>query len=157
MREFLGDRKGAAAVEFAFVAPVFLLFVFFILDVGLGLFTQVVLDNAVASAARQIQIGSASASSAAGIRSLVCAKTLSLVPSCKSNLQVWAGSGATFGAITPPTLSSKGLSSQAFATGGTGAYVLLEVAYPRPFSVPVLEGVRSQLIVSAVAFESEPY
>lgn len=69
------DCRGAAALEFALVGPLFLLFVFFLLQAGLLVFYQQVLDYAAHSAARQIQVGSAqgrAATSADFVRNVVC-------------------------------------------------------------------------------------
>lgn len=69
------DCRGATALEFALVGPVFLLFVLFLLQLGLLVFYQEVLDYAAHSAARQIQVGSAqgkAATSADFVRSVVC-------------------------------------------------------------------------------------
>ena len=69
------DCRGVAALEFALVGPLFLLFLFFLLQLGLLVFYQEVLDYAAHSAARQIQVGSAQGKAATSvdlIRSVVC-------------------------------------------------------------------------------------
>lgn len=157
MNQAIDDRRGAAAVEFAFVAPMFLLLVFFILQVGLSLFTQVVLDNATNAAARQIQIGSTTGASLSTVRALICSKTFYLVPSCTSNLQIYATSATTFSGLVSPTFSGSTMTPTTFTPGGSGSYVLLEVAYKRPFSLPMASTVTGKFSISVVAFESEPY
>ena len=51
--------KGSAAIEFAFVAPVFFAMMLGILQLGTMIFGQFALQNAVTEAARQIRTGSA--------------------------------------------------------------------------------------------------
>lgn len=51
------DRRGAFALEFAMVAPIFFLLLFVVFEVSYDLFMQEVLDNALQSAARTVQIG----------------------------------------------------------------------------------------------------
>jgi Flp pilus assembly pilin Flp len=46
IRCFTRDERGAAAIEFAFVAPMFLLLLLVIAELGLTLATQSVLDGA---------------------------------------------------------------------------------------------------------------
>lgn len=158
MGKFPIDKRGAVAVEFAFVLPVFLTFVFFILNIGLALFTQVVLDNAVDAAARQIQIGTPNAATSAALKTFICSKTFSLIPSCTTNLQVYLGASTSFGGLTSPVLSASTITPATYTLGGTNSYQLLEVAYLRPFATPLLfNGDSSEMIVSASAIEVEPY
>jgi Flp pilus assembly protein TadG len=51
--------KGSAAIEFAFVAPVFFAMLLGILQLGTMIFAQFALQNAVVEAARQIRVGAA--------------------------------------------------------------------------------------------------
>jgi Flp pilus assembly protein TadG len=54
---FARDRKGATAVEFAFVAAPFFLLVFAILEIALIFFASAIIEEAVADAARDIRTG----------------------------------------------------------------------------------------------------
>ncbi len=56
-RHIAGDAKGALAIEFAFVAPLFLLLLLVIVELGLTLTTQSLLDGATRDAARLIRTG----------------------------------------------------------------------------------------------------
>ena len=51
------DKRSVTAVEFALVVPTFLVLLFVVFEVSYDLFMQEVLDNALQSAARQVQIG----------------------------------------------------------------------------------------------------
>src|SRR5579872_1426000 len=56
-RNLLRNESGAALVEFALVAPPFLLLLLGIVELGLTLFTQTVLDGATRTAARLVRTG----------------------------------------------------------------------------------------------------
>ena len=56
-REFGKDSRGSTAVEFAIVAPVFLMVMFSIFEVGWFFFANSVVDATVGDAARRIKTG----------------------------------------------------------------------------------------------------
>jgi hypothetical protein len=58
-RTCVADRRSSFALEFAMIAPIFLLLLFVVFEVSYDEFMQEVLDNAVSSAARQVQVGNA--------------------------------------------------------------------------------------------------
>ena len=53
------SRKGSAAIEFAFVAPVFFVLLMGIFEAGIMFFAQAALQNAVTDLGRQIRTGQA--------------------------------------------------------------------------------------------------
>ena len=134
-----------------------LLFVFWLLSLitfGLDILAQAAVDAATQAAGRQIQIGAIRGSSAAQVRSLVCANLQGLTPIC-SGIQVYATSGASFSTLTQATVIGTTLSPSNFSPGGPQSYVLLQVAYDSPFTVP-LAGISSLKLISTVAFRNEP-
>jgi Flp pilus assembly protein TadG len=60
-----GDRRGATLVEFAIVAPVFLLLLIGIMETGFAIYAKVVLNGAVAAAGRSSGLESGQLSQAA--------------------------------------------------------------------------------------------
>lgn len=54
---FFSDFRGVTAIEFALVAPVLFGILLAIMELGLSMLVEVLLDNAVAEAARQIRTG----------------------------------------------------------------------------------------------------
>ena len=62
-RRRLSDERGAAAVEFAMVAPIFLALLFSIFEAGYSFFVSSAVDQAAARAGRLIRTGQAQASS----------------------------------------------------------------------------------------------
>ena len=56
--KFAGDESGTTALEFALTAPVFFLFIFGIIEIGLLLWTQIVIQHGAEMAARCASINS---------------------------------------------------------------------------------------------------
>lgn len=86
---FLRDTKGAAALEFAFIAPPFFLLLFSMFEVGLTYTADAVLQSAVTDTARRIRTGQVQA---AGLtreqfRDMVC-QEINVLLSCDQRLQI---------------------------------------------------------------------
>jgi hypothetical protein len=75
------DRRGAFALEFAMVGPIFLLALLFVFNVAYDLFTNEVLNNAVQATARQMQTGTApvATSQSQFVSTVVCPNTYGLI------------------------------------------------------------------------------
>ncbi len=170
-RRLAADRSSVVAVEFALIGTVFLLFVFMIMELVLQLATQSSLDDAAFLAARQIRIGNVTGSNYAGtLANTVCSHVI-LVPSCTSNLQIYVAAkpsqgssggsppGTGFGSVATATVSNGSMATTKAAL--TANYdVILQVAYRRPFIVPLVSAVFGQsglLLMSTMAFQTEPY
>ncbi len=65
-RRLSGDRRGASAVEFALLGPVFCLLFAAVVDLGGALFTKIKLDAAVAAGVNYALLNAASANSTSG-------------------------------------------------------------------------------------------
>ena len=65
-RGFLGDDRGVAAIEFAFVAPIFCLLLVGAIDLGGALYVQFKLDTAVTAGANFAQVNASSVNSTSG-------------------------------------------------------------------------------------------
>ncbi len=155
-------RRGSTVVEFALVAPVFLLCMFMILELGLDAFTQVSLDDAVRAASRQIQIGNIQAGGANAFAADVCQEFGNIAPNCESSLLINVESGTNFASLTPATLTSDGtLSSSGFAPGSPGSDVIVQVAYHRPYAFPlipqIISGQMSGTMMSTMVVQNEFY
>lgn len=168
MRALRHDTRAVAALEFAIVAPLFLTCLLSILGIGLIGFYQTVLDDAVRDATRQIQMAtSASTSSPSGFVAAVCAQFGLLARDCAQTLtySVQAGDpSGLFSALTPQPLSTTGTLNNAFFAPGAfarSAPILVQVAYPLPFTIPVLGGVatatHTNSILATAAVRAEPW
>ena len=168
-RRFLGDRDGVTTVEFAIVCPVFFLMLFAIFSVGITGLIQLALDDAVRDAARQLQIDTPASASASGLVAAVCSEFSMVSPSCTTTLtyNVQAATQASgFASITPAKLSASGALANTFFASGTGFApnmdVLVQVAYPLPFSFPfigalaTMTGTNSVLATATVRVEPYP-
>jgi len=143
-----------AAVEFALLGSTFLLLVCMIFELGLILFTQSVMDNALRDASRQIMTGQITTSSAFVTK--VCGEVGNLITNCSSGgLKYYVQTNATFSSMTIQT----SFASNSFSAGSsTNDDVLAQIAYQRstiiPWAATYLHG--NNLIVSTLAFQNEP-
>jgi Flp pilus assembly protein TadG len=150
----LRDNRAATAVEFAMVGSIFMLLVCMTLELGLTLFTQSVMDNALRDAARLIRTNQASSSST--FVSAVCNEVGTvLIPSCFSNLQYYVTTASSFSQLSAMT----GTLPDTYTAGSSAADMLAQIAYARPTLIPwatkFLGG--TNLLISTVAFQNEPY
>ncbi|MGI4958553.1 MAG: TadE/TadG family type IV pilus assembly protein [Janthinobacterium lividum] len=154
LRRFVWSRRGTTALEFALVGPLLLMLVFIIMENGLMLFAQAVLDNATVMAARQIQIGSVTTSNA--FRSAVCSNMSTFFDCTKLHFYVASSSTGFPSALIPSTSGT--FASTSFSTGSGGNYVLAEVAYNRAFVSPwvINLGGPSWILLSTQAVQNEP-
>ena len=176
---FAGDRRGAAAVEFALVSSALLLTIVFILMLGLVLYLGQALDRATAVASRQIMIGAVQKTNvgqSAFRTSLLCpalpaamncnevivnVKNLAKAP--VANLYYSLVNSAQTG-VAIPTLSNGGAS---YDPGIQGDYIFVEVIYPMTFlpsfmssivgASATYNGTPAYLAVSTATFRNEQY
>ncbi len=167
---FLSARGGVTLVEFALVAPLFLLLTFAIVDNGLVLFTQSILDNATREAARQIRIGQVQLSGDATgnglFKTTLCRNLGNYIP-CNGvqwNVQSVssAGSFSTLQASSVVIANGSGqMTTTGFAPGTSQSFVLVQVGYTQRYIMPFLNGIAGAtgnlLLISSVAFQNEHY
>jgi Flp pilus assembly protein TadG len=156
---FRREERGAAAVEAAIILPVFLLCVFMIIQMGLMLSVQTMLDNGTRDAARLIALGQVQTGGGrAAFANQLCNDVGSGLVSC-TDLQFSVVSGAGFASLSlPPALDQNGnLPNAQFSPGGPGDDVLVEVTYNFPVMVPFLATTSGWPLISLVAFRNELY
>lgn len=165
----LQDRRGASAIEFAIVCPVFLLMLFAILGYGITGLIQLALDDSVRDAARQLQMDTPASVSASGFMAAVCGEFSAVATNCNTTLtyNVQAATQAVgFASLTPAKLNASGALANKFFSAGTpfaaNLDVLVQVAYPLPFTFPFLgtfatmTGTNSLLATASVRVEPFP-
>jgi Flp pilus assembly protein TadG len=142
---FARDAGGVAAVEMALVGPLFLLLLLAIIELGLILTTQTVLDGASRDAARLIRTGQAQSqgSPITTFQSLLCSKmsVLMSVSNCQSSVvfdvQVFSSfSAVSFSPCARSFNQTGGGTACSFSPGVGGDIVAVKVSYPRPFLIP---------------------
>jgi Flp pilus assembly pilin Flp len=132
---FIHDQQGAVAAEMAVIAPLFVLMLLSIVEMGLTLFSQSVLDGAARDAARLIRTGQVQgAQNPAGtLQNLVCSR-VSMLMTC-SNVIIDVQQFPNFGAVAfqncaPPQNPCP------FQPGQGGQVIGLRLTYNRQFLVP---------------------
>jgi len=110
-----------------------------IFTIALDMFAQVLLDDAVRNAVRQVQMGKITSGTA--FVSAVCSEFGIAGNGCSTTLQYDVQGAAYFGAISPASLSASGTlsSSSNFAgitttAAGAPVFIFAQVAYRVPFS-----------------------
>ncbi len=164
----LRSKSGSAAIEFAFVAPIFFVFLMGTMETGLIYFGNFVLQNAVNDAARQIRTGQVAVNNITQtqFRTTVCNSIAPLL-ACDSNLQIDVETMPNFASatVTNPITSSGGLdpSLNNWAPGTVCSIVLVRAFYTwnvaTPLLTPFLVNMSSNnhLLSAAAAFRNEPY
>lgn len=152
---FRASRRGTAALEFALIGPVLLLLIFMIIENGLMLFAQAVLDNATRAASRQIMIKAITTSS--DFRTAVCSNMSTFLDCTALQFYVTSSSTAYPSALAPSSTGT--FSSSTFSTGSGSNFVLVEVAYNRSFISPWILQVSGAgwILFSTQAFQNEPF
>lgn len=175
--KFLRDRRGATALEFAFVGPIVIFAIVEISQAGLYVVQQTTIESATSRAARRIMVGGldSGAADAAGFRTKVLCP-LMIVGSCDSvitHLQTARldnGSGgyrpfinAGLTGLTPVTMNN---SSTSYCVGSPGSYQYVQAFYAVPVFSPVwlasatwttFNGSKVVFVRGAAAFRNEPY
>jgi Flp pilus assembly protein TadG len=160
-RRLRRDEGAATAVEFALIAPVLILTLFSIIEIGVLGFVSNNLDDAVGSAARTVRTGQADGpNSASALEDLVCTRMIDPATTCRDKLTVSVekyGSFATMAASadTPP--------NGAFDKGASGDIILVKANYRWPLVTPFIGQIFHHTSPSEVqldarmAFKNEPF
>jgi Flp pilus assembly protein TadG len=167
MRRFRRNRKGASALEFAIVAPIFLALLFAIVETALMFFASQVLETVTQDAAREILTGQAQNAnmSQSQFATYVCSQVPALF-NC-NNIAIDVESYSSFSAVSfPSQIDSHGnfiSSNLGYNPGGPGCIVLVRVFYPWQLFVTGLGynisnmSNSQRLLMATAAFQNEPY
>jgi Flp pilus assembly protein TadG len=167
LRRFRRNRKAAAAVEFALVAPVFLALLFAILETALMFLASQVLESVTQQSARMILTGQAQNSGWAqsNFQTYLCNQIPALF-SC-ANMSVTVQSYPAFSSITfgTPVDNSGNLDSSKmqYSPGGPGCKVIVTVFYPWQLYVTRLGfnlanyPNNKRLLTATAVFKNEPF
>lgn len=160
----LGDRCGSAAMEFALVAPVFLLLILGIMEVSVMFFTSSVIEGATKEAARQIRTGNVqqSVDPVAAFRNELCDALFGIIDCTQVVFNVQTFS--SFETVSMPLeVDEDGeIVNTGFSPGSSSAVTVVRAMYRWEFVTPLIAdiipaGLGGHLIVSTVAFQNEPY
>jgi Flp pilus assembly protein TadG len=169
-RRYRRSQDGVTAIEFAIVAPPFLMLMFAIFEVGIMLFSEYVIEHGVSHAARMVRTGEVQTQpvSATEFKALVCGKLTSYLD-CETKLHVDVRAFDDFDQVNlPPPLSEEGeLSSEVttdskFEPGDPLQVVVVRVYYDWPLFAPGMTYMANmsdgrRLLAAGAAFRNEPY
>lgn len=85
LRRFARDDSGTSTIEFVIIAPVFFMFLFMGVELGITMMRQVMLDRAVDISIRALRLGQIQNPTVAQLRGNICAAT-SVIRDCNENL-----------------------------------------------------------------------
>jgi Flp pilus assembly protein TadG len=163
------SRKGSAAIEFAFVAPIFFVLLLGTFEAGIMFFSQAALQNALTTLGRQIRTGQASTGGVtqAQFRTSICNMITPLI-ACDANLQIDVESypsGYAAVTFTSPLNANSTLNTSLnnYSIGNACDVVMVRAFYTLPIYTPVLTWFlvnmagNKHLVSAATAFRNEPY
>jgi Flp pilus assembly protein TadG len=166
LRRFRRNRDGAAALEFAIIAPMFFALLFAILETAMVFFASQVLETITQDSARMILTGQAQGAtySQAQFANYVCSQIPALF-SC-SSMSVDVKSYSSFAAVNINSQidgSGNFVNNMTYCPGGPGDIVVVRVFYPWQlfvtglgYNISNLAG-NKRLLVATAAFQNEPF
>lgn len=169
IRRFARARRGATAVEFAFIAMPLMLFTFGLLELGLILLVTTTLDTATDFATRNIRTGefqNGEDVTKESFKQLVCVNMTWLEAGCTEKLVVEAETFDTFavaGGAQPANPKDLDPEKTCWSVGNPEDIVLVRTYYEWPIVSPLLlpifqsAGRQGRVLSSARIFRNEPY
>ncbi len=169
LRLFKKSDRGVTAIEFAMVAGPFLYLLGFIFETGIMLFSEYVIENGVAQAARQIRTGEIQSGGVtkAQFKDVVCGKLATFLH-CQQKLHVDVRSFPTFAAIALPNprngtnLSTNVTTNAQFKPGNQLCVAVVRTYYEWELFMPGISmlanlGDDRRLLTAGAVFRNEPF
>ncbi|WP_350336041.1 TadE/TadG family type IV pilus assembly protein [Coralliovum pocilloporae] len=162
LRRFRSDESGTAAIEFAFVAIPFFLFVFLIFETAMAFWAGQVLESGTELNGRLIRTGQVASGNITEtkFREMICGCAGVLLPKCTARLQLDVRTYANFNDITDQnirnpdgTLNNNNLT---FSTGNPNDIVVVRAFYTWNFFTGFASATSTELS-SATVFVNEPF
>ena len=172
-KSYASDDKGATAVEFAMVAPLFFAMLGITLETGVMMFSEYVLQTAVQEAARTVRTGQAQDAemSAADFKNKIC-NLAGLIMDCQGKVTVYMNSQVNFTTLASATPSYLNVGPAAdgtaqpvtFKCGAPSEPVALIATYDWKFVIPYLMkyfdnqgGDSTRRLAGFAMFKNEPF
>jgi Flp pilus assembly protein TadG len=169
LRRLRSDRNGASAVEFAIIAPLFLLGIFGIIEIALMFLANSFLESNTQNTARLIMTGQVKSTGTGSVtkeqfKDMVCSRVKVMV-NC-ANLYVDARPAASFSAADLSNLIVNGQFTDAtqFDTGKQGDVLVVRTFYKWPLILagfysfdPTNLNSNHRLLMSASVIRNEPW
>jgi hypothetical protein len=158
---FRRAEDGATAIEFALVAMPFLFLLGVILEIGIMMFTEYSIQNAVEQAGRIMRVAGPGTMSGEEFRAMICERG-ALVKDCETRLGLAVkGAGNFQGLEVPGILSIAPGSVQSFTPGAPGNAVVIVATHDWEFIFPFMspfanvEGINARRLHGIAAFRTE--
>ncbi|WP_013501443.1 TadE/TadG family type IV pilus assembly protein [Rhodopseudomonas palustris] len=165
-RRFRRDRRGATAVEFAMVAPIFFALLFAIIEISMIFFAGQVLETAVQDSSRLILTRQAqeSAMNQEGFKTEVCNRVKALLDCgvVRVDVQNYGSDFSNVSLVTPIDNDKNFIDNMKYDIGGPGDIIVVRVFYQWPLFVTRLGFDPSnlaggkRLLTATAAFRNEP-
>ncbi|MEO5337545.1 MAG: pilus assembly protein [Magnetospirillum sp. WYHS-4] len=163
LRRTARDERGATAVEFALILPVFAYLLIGIIEMAMLFFTTTVVDGAVHEAGRRIRTGQAqlSGNTFSTFQAALC-NNLQYVYSC-ANISLDVRTFGSFSSVSVPIqLDAQGNPITQFNVGGAKAITAIRVIYKWTFFTPMIgyffgDAANQRQLTSLTIFRNEPY
>jgi Flp pilus assembly protein TadG len=167
-RRWRRDERGSAAIEFAFIAPIFFFLMFVIAETALVFIAEQVMDNAVFETARLIRTGQVQAAdmSEADFKTEICNRVSVFIDCTGASFYLEVKSYETFGEMDlamPVDADDNFEDAGTFAFGEANDIVVVRAYYQWPtnqiFGSLSLKNLSNgkRLIGSFAAFRNEPF
>lgn len=171
-KAFWRANKGSAALEFAMIAMPFFALIGGVIELGLIFMAQVLLDNAMMTASREIRTGNNQSAATTALQQIqldnfrkeVCKDMIWMTSDCRLNLALTVDNYTTFASVpmTSPVSGGKFSLTQNFNTGPPGGIVVVRAYYQWKLFIPVLNQALARtpdraLLTSIVTFANEPF
>lgn len=161
-------REGSTAVEFAMLAMPFFLLLFGILEIGLLLLLDAVVETAVSDAGRLVRTGQAQQQTLTSddIKQKLCQNMSIFAADCSSRAFVDIQVVDNFTDPVAPDPLASGVfdpSKLTYEPGGPGERVLVRIWYEQPIITPMIAQAVSRTadnkvyLTTSLAFRNEPY
>jgi Flp pilus assembly protein TadG len=167
LQDIMRDARGATAIETALVLTPFALLIFGIIEVSVLYLGAISLEDAVASAGRQIRTGTiAGPAGLEAFRTIFCGEVAAVV-ACNNNLTIIVESFTSFDEVNfaAPLIDpvTGDLVGDSFDPGGAGSINLIRVAYSYDIMTPLLSqylgdgSTGSKILEASTVIRNEPF
>ena len=169
LKGFRRDERGAAAVEFAFIAMPFLFLLFVLMELSMFFVVSTTLEDSVRMAARRIrtgQIQQTGGGSIAAFREDVCQRMSFLTDHCRTHLTIDVRTYPQWSSATPPNPVENGQMNEnrtTFVPGGPQDIVLVRAYYRWRLVSPFMAAAFPRLnngetvLTATSTFRNEPW
>jgi hypothetical protein len=171
-RAVVKNEDGVTAIEFAAIAPLFFLLMGSLMETGIMLFTEYVMQTSVQEAARLVRTGQAhtEALSATQFKTKIC-ESASVISNCESRVTVYLAAAATFDDLVVPShlavgnaYGGGGGDGSEFDCGSPEQAVALIATFDWEFTMPFMQeqfgnvdGDTKRRLAGIYMFRNEPF